>query len=479
MTFEELITRDHPHQAPRLLQALASTPPVVSARLNRRRGGSEADLPAGVDGVVPWCPQGRYFAERPDFTHHPPMHQGVYYVQDASSMFLGYVVEWLLPQIALPSGEPLLYLDACAAPGGKTTAAIDALPDGSVVVANEFDYRRAEILNENLQKWGYPATIVSRGDTASFRSLPSTFHIIAADVPCSGEGMMRKDATARAQWSEQLVAECAARQDEILDNLWTALRPGGFLIYSTCTFNRTENDQRIARMVSEYGAEPVAVPVDPTWGIIADGAMLRFFPGFVRGEGLFLTVLRKPTSMESRFSTCGPSGNGKSSCAPRRSRSNQSPAKLPPLPRWLPDGYRVADLKGLKISDPENLRLLPEPLADTMLRLARPLYLIGIGIEAATPKGRDYAPLQPLALSMESRFSTCGPLTNALPATAFPTLEIPLPLALSYLRREALPGLDAPRGIVLLTFGGRPLGFANNLGNRANNLYPSPWRILH
>lgn len=264
---------------------------------------------------------------------------------------------------------------------------------------------------------------------------------------------MRKDATARAQWSERLVAECAARQDEILDNLWPALRPGGYLIYSTCTFNRTENDLRISRMVSEYGAEPVCVPVDPSWGIIADGAMLRFFPGFVRGEGLFLTVLHKPAT-----SSCGPSA--------RQARGKHALSKLPPLPRWLPGGYRVADLKGLKISSPENLRLLPEGVADAMLRLARPLNLVGLGLEAAAPKGRDFVPLQPLALAMESRNLN------------FPSVEVSLPLTFSYLRRESLPGLDAPRGIVLLTYGGRPLGFANNLGNRANNLYPDSWRII-
>ena len=178
--------------------------------------------------------------------------------------------------------------------GGKTSAAIGALPVGSLVVANEYDFRRAEILKENVVKWGYPDVVVSRGDTSRFRSLPVFFDVVAADVPCSGEGMMRKDDTACRQWSRGLVEECAMRQKEIVANLWRTLRPGGFMIYSTCTFNRRENEDMMEWLVGDLGAEKVAVHFASDWGVVDTGLMLRFLPSELRGEGLAIGVVRKP-----------------------------------------------------------------------------------------------------------------------------------------------------------------------------------------
>ena len=224
---------------------------IVPSVAVRDNVGKRFRYPGG-DGDVPWCAAGHYLDNRPSFTLDPAFHQGMYYVQDASSMFIAHVLRHL-------AGEgPLRYLDACAAPGGKTTAAIDALPHGSLVVANEYVPARAAVLRENVIKWGSPDVIVTRGDTAALvKAMPESFDIIAADVPCSGEGMMRKDADAVAQWSHRLVEECADRQREIVGNLWRALKPGGFMVYSTCTFNRHENEEIIGMLVEEYGAESV------------------------------------------------------------------------------------------------------------------------------------------------------------------------------------------------------------------------------
>lgn len=279
-------------KARRLCDALL-TSPSLSVRSNiRKKSPDYADFPA--DGRVPWCDEGLYLSSRPSFTLDPALHQGRYYVQDASSMFLGYVVR----QITDGVSTPLLALDACAAPGGKTTALIDALPAGSVVVANEYVPKRAAILKENVMKWGYPGVIVTRDDTSRIPGACADFDIVVADVPCSGEGMMRKDSTAVEQWSQALVDECAVRQREIVDNLWGAVAPGGFFIYSTCTFNRYENEQVVDHMVDDLGAESVDIPVDDGWniatGIGTSARCFRFLPGFTRGEGLFMAVLRKP-----------------------------------------------------------------------------------------------------------------------------------------------------------------------------------------
>lgn len=367
-------------------------------------------------------------------------------------MFISHVVSFLTA-----GGAPVRYLDACAAPGGKTTAAVDALPPGSLVVANEYVAARAAVLRENLVKWGAPCA-VCQGDTARFAASGAVFDIIAADVPCSGEGMMRKDPKAVERWSAALVEECASRQRRIVDNLWPALAPGGYFIYSTCTFNRAENEDVALYVAERYGAESVDIPVDPSWGIVPslDKGLhaFRFIPGAVRGEGLFMTVLRKPADAESIMPV--------SDSQPRRKRraaggaSGSKPSAVPAAVKsWLtPDAGAV-------------LSVMPDGSVAASFPSLWPDFPFVPRIEVASPKGRDLVPSHEMAMS---RFLAPG---------AFPTHDVDRDTALEYLRCNAvaLPA-GAPRGIVLLTFSGRPLGFVKNIGPRANNLYPRSWRIL-
>lgn len=420
--------------------------PSVSVRINRRKALDV--VPFGVKARVPWCDEGYHLLERGSFTFDPALHQGAFYVQDASSMFISHVVKSLVAD----SESPLVVLDACAAPGGKTTAIIDALPWGSLVVANEFDSKRASILRENLAKWGYPYLAVTQGDTVRFRDYPSEFDIIAADVPCSGEGMMRKDAVAVEQWSPALVKQCVARQREIIDNLWGALRPGGYLIYSTCTFNRDENELMLAYLAEEYGAETVQIETSKDWNIVSaiDSTMsaYRFIPGRVEGEGLFMGVVRKPlgddvvTPRRYKDSSKG-NKKRKDSGAKRNDLPAQVKQWLNVEAEWSVDGDKV------------------------MAVIANAKWSIKPQIHVATIKGRDLIPSQALALSV------------ALNSDAFARVEVSREVAIDYLRCEAvcLPD-NAPKGIVLLCYSGRPLGFAKNLGNRANNFYPRNWRIV-
>lgn len=427
-----------------LCEALSSTDPEVSVRVNRRKGIA---VPDGTDRVA-WCQSGFYLDRRRPFTFDPAFHQGLYYVQDASSMAVSAIVS------ALTEGRgPVTYLDACAAPGGKTTAAIDALPDMSLVVANEYDFKRAAVLAENIAKWGDPGVIVSRGDTSRFRKLRSVFDIIAADVPCSGEGMMRKDAEAVAQWSPALVRECAARQREIVDNLWPALKPGGHLIYSTCTFNRLENEEMVDYICRELGGRTVAAPLaafgEIAPGIDTDRHCYRFIPGRTRGEGLFIAVIRKD-------------GETSADAVSRNVKNNKGAVKANPAEKAA---AAMLDGDFCITVGADTVSAIPAALAAQAAAIVKALDVVSAGLTVATVKGRDLIPSQALALS------------TALSREAFPTVEVDYPTAMTYLRREAV-AVDAPRGFVLLTFGGRPLGFVKNLGNRSNNLYPQPWRIL-
>ncbi len=278
-----------------LFEALEKKP-EVSIKLNSRKL-ADADS-TGYQGLssVPWCDNGYYLPERPVFTLNPLMHAGAFYVQDASSMIYETIARKILP-MATDTGFPLRVLDLCAAPGGKTTSLINALPDGTLVVANEIMPKRAAVLRENLIKWGYPDFIVTNAPTAAFTRFAESFDIVAVDAPCSGEGMMRKEEEAALQWSPGLIESCASLQREILHNAFKVLKPGGFLIYSTCTFNRQENEDNVAMLVEKLGMQPLDLGLAGEFGIgEAIGSpypALRFMPHITRGEGLFVAVLRK------------------------------------------------------------------------------------------------------------------------------------------------------------------------------------------
>lgn len=439
-----------------LADALTQSAPSVSVRVNRAKG---ATVPDGVVNV-PWCEDGFYLDERPAFTFDPVLHQGLYYVQDASSMAIARAVKVISEAEGL---RPLVCLDACAAPGGKTTAMLSALPAYSLVVANEYDYRRAAILAENIAKWGNPRVMVTRGDTARFGDLRRMFDIIAADVPCSGEGMMRKDDEAVTQWSPALVSECVARQREIVDNLWGALRPGGYMIYSTCTFNRHENEEMVEYICSELGGETIDIGLAGSDGIepgiehrasrIVHRAPVlhccRFIPGLVRGEGLFMAVIRKDGDAERQ--------HPKAARKPLTTFA-KAPREADAVAESLNGDYRTVMID-------DTVYALPADCARLMSDAASWLDVISAGTAIGTVKGRDIVPAQPLALSASFK------------AAAFPRVELSYDDALAYLRRESV-NVDAPRGYVLTCYGGCPLGFVKNLGNRANNLYPQPWRIM-
>lgn len=255
-----------------------------------------------VDGEpVPWCRGAYYLPQRPNFTMDPLLHAGCYYVQEAASMFLDEVIR----QVTIHH-PPSTVLDLCAAPGGKSTLLRAALPEECVLYSNEPIRQRANILSENVQKWGYANHIVTNNYPKDYRRSKLQFDLILCDVPCSGEGMFRKDEATIREWSPQNVEKCWRLQRDIVSDAWECLAPGGILIYSTCTFNTKENEENIRWILSEYDdAEVVSVDVRPEWHITGsllpgfDAPVYRFIPGISRGEGLFLCVLHKKSRCES------------------------------------------------------------------------------------------------------------------------------------------------------------------------------------
>ena len=412
-------------------------------RYNRFVGAFDEEAPTSIrvnprivgDGCfdgekqVPWCSEGYYLNDRPQFTFDPLLHAGCYYVQEASSMFVTHILRNVQCSSTSEAAKPITMvrsssaglqgkngqcsmvngqwsmvnvqcaLDLCAAPGGKSTALRSVLPDDCVLISNEPMGNRAQILLENVTKWGGPNHIVTNNYPRDFRKAKLKFDLILCDVPCSGEGMFRKDPNAISEWSAQNVEKCWQLQREIVADAWECLNPGGLLIYSTCTYNTKENEENIRWILDTYDAQVLDIPVDPSWNIT--GSLLegfnepvyRFIPGITRGEGLFVCALRKNTRKE--------------------------------------EGERSKEISSADIIKNKNLKVL-DP---------------GILL----------------------------PPSSLLPS---PKVDVDYATALKYLRGEALVlPADTPRGIVTITYQGQPLGPAKNIGNRANNLYPKAWRI--
>lgn len=270
------------------LKAFETDAPV-SIRLNPEKA---KELTA--DGErVPWCRNAYYLPQRPNFTYDPLLHAGCYYVQEAGSMFLDTVMQQWVPD------APVVMIDFCAAPGGKSLLARTALAAGSVMFSNEPMRNRANILAENVEKWGYADHFVTNNFPRDYRRAKMIADVVLCDVPCSGEGMFRKDEATIREWSMQNVEKCARLQREIVADAWSCLADGGLFIYSTCTFNTHEDEENIQWMMDELGAEVLPVKVDAAWNItgsLLDGfsqPVYRFIPGISKGEGLFLCVLRK------------------------------------------------------------------------------------------------------------------------------------------------------------------------------------------
>lgn len=270
--------------AAKVLEALGGEP-SVSIRLNPEKL-KECPFPEAEN--VPWSPYGYLLRERPSFTLDPLFHAGCYYVQDSSAMFPGHVARRFMDT------PGMTVLDLCAAPGGKTTDLAASLRerfgDNFTLLSNEVMKARFGILKSNIETWGGPRVGAVSRDPSAFGGSP-IFDMIVADVPCSGEGMFRKDLKAVEDWSLGAVEFCASRSRRILADVWPALKPGGILVYSTCTFNHLENDDTVEWISKELGAETVPPEDFPPAVKTRFGQLM--LPGLVPGEGQYVAALRK------------------------------------------------------------------------------------------------------------------------------------------------------------------------------------------
>ncbi len=439
-------------------------PPSVSVRRNPFKDRAVF----GMSEPVPWSEYGMMLGKRPVFTLDPFFHAGCYYVQDSSSMFVGYMLRRILGDFCHGKGHAVRVLDLCAAPGGKTTDAAASLRQASgdafLLVANEVIRARASVLAANVAVWGDPNVVVTSEDPSGFSSMDGYFDIILADVPCSGEGMFRKDENAVRQWSEENVAHCAARQRRILSDIWPALAENGILIYSTCTFNTYENDGNVTWAAENLGAD-VIFPDNIGEPVHRTGCGYCLLPGFVKGEGQYCAVLRKREGIH------GACGNG---ALHRQTHGKQAGMSSRHRVRGGTDDVArhaaaVAEncfRTPVKVTAKGALiKAVPETVAGDAAFLESSLRVIASGCAVGTVKGGDLVPDADLAL------------TIGLKDDAFPRAEVDADTALRFLRRESFALPEAEKGYVLICHGGAPLGFVKNLGSRCNNLHPAERRI--
>jgi 16S rRNA C967 or C1407 C5-methylase (RsmB/RsmF family) len=223
---------------------------ITSIRINPNKlseSSKALSFGEGLGEVVPWTETGYYLKTRPPFTFDPLFHAGCYYVQEASSMFL----EQVLKQTT-DLAKPLKVLDLSAAPGGKSTHIQSLISKDSLLVSNDVIRSRANILKDNIIKWGCGNVVVTSNDPKDFSKLENYFNVIVVDAPCSGSGLFRREPEAINEWSLNNVALCSQRQQRILADVWPALKKDGILIYSTCSYSKEEDEEIMDWIMREF-----------------------------------------------------------------------------------------------------------------------------------------------------------------------------------------------------------------------------------
>lgn len=429
----------------------AEAAPPVSIRINEGKWGKvKSDFL--LNDPIPWCKTGFYLPERPVFTLDPLLHAGAYYVQEASSMFL----EQALARVNSKNKEIKVALDLCAAPGGKSTHLLGLLPPHVVLVSNEVIQGRNSILQENITKWGKANTIVTQNDPSDFGKLGAIFDLIVVDAPCSGSGLFRRDNAAIKEWSPQAVALCSQRQQRILADALPCLKPGGYLLYATCSYSSEENEAIIDWLSTNFDMHGVNLYLpDEQAGIVssvspaAGISCYRFFPDKVRGEGFFMALMQKGGESDPFF-------------LPQSNKKQATRVMMPPiLSPWI-----IPKENPVFFQHKEFVFLMSETVYRLFNLLRSQLNIRKAGVKMAEEAHGKFNPAHDFLLS------------EYFNRDHF--MEVPLDVseAISFLRKDdfTLP-LNVAKGWLYVSCNGLPLGWLKNLGNRNNNYYPKEWRI--
>ena len=451
----------------KLAVALQQEPPV-SIRFNNEKWKMQDEGLSAVHSPfdrVPWSSEGVYLDERLTFTFDPLFHAGCFYVQEASSMF----VEQALRQYIK---EPAIMLDLCAAPGGKSTHARSVLPEGSLLVANEVIRNRSQVLAENLAKWGHPDVVVTNNDPADFSALPSFFDVILTDVPCSGEGMFRKNPAVVDSWQEKGPEYFSKLQREIIVQAADMLLPGGMMFYSTCTFSPLENEKTITHLLKERPDMEV-IPMEDYEGfaegltsyrgeVFDESCKLcrRIWPHKMSGEGHFMALLHKKSGTQQQVQqTVSQSSIWWEKCKGLNKEQKAAAEDFFSHVNIAYDGKRI-DVRG------DNLYYLPAPKYD-----GRGLHFLRNGLFMGEFKKKRFEPSQPFALALHAQ--------DFDQVLDFPADDERLS---RYLRGETLDvsdliaGEKKRKGWQLVMVAGHPLGFGKLVNNNLKNKYPAGWR---
>ena len=423
---------------------------VVSVRFNPLKLKTPVeDLFPGAE-KIPWCSGGYYLPARPSFTLDPLLHAGVYYVQEASGMFIEQCVRQHSDLNA-----SLHVLDLCGAPGGKSTLLHAIINSDSLLVSNEVIKTRASILVENMVKWGGANVVVTNNDPADFKKLPSFFDIIVVDAPCSGSGLFRRDPDAVGEWSTEAVNMCSLRQKRILHDVFDSLKPGGLLVYSTCSYSKEEDEDICDHLVSHFDVEPLEVKTSPDWNIVESHSTqhrapgYRFFPDKLKGEGFFAACFRKLQVDEAG------SGERKKGKLTKATRNEIGVAAA-----WLSEKVDCDFF-----SYEGEVLAVTAALSTGLLHVHAQLYLKKAGVRLGRVIGNDLVPHHELAVS-------------GLASQNLQRVSLKREDALQYLRKEDVTLGPGKLGWALVEYKGYELGWVKMLGRRWNNYYPKDWRIL-
>lgn len=398
--------------------------------------------PAPEGEQIPWEASGLQLLSRPVFALDPAWHAGAYYVQESSSMLAGYAMKNIIAELKQPR-----ILDACAAPGGKSTHILSLLNGKGLLVTNEVVSKRNIILTENIQRWGYPNVVVTKEETSSFSGLEAYFDIIMVDAPCSGEGLFRKDPSAITEWSPEAVIQCAFRQEKILEDLIPALKPGGYLCYSTCTFEPVENEQQVQKLVESGLFELIPIDIQP-FPSLSSGSIegtVRCWPHLVNGSGFFLALLRKKASSSNSFNS-----NYKT--------KRWSWAKMQQAPSEISSFIQSSNAMEMYQQN-DLIRIFPTSLQRDLIQLSQWLHITYFGVETGEWRKGNFFPSQALAESLL--------LHKQVPAYA-----LNKEMALQYLRKQTLPEPDSLNGWAIATYNELALGWLKVLKDRVNNYMP-------